>query len=94
VSRFGLPLVVCLALVAGCGGDDDETAQDRSEPAPVRLDTLPAETAPGAEAAARGPLVKLRDSQFGPVLFSGADRALYLFTRDRKRKVAATATAP
>ena len=33
----------------------------------------------------RGPLVKLRDSQFGPVLFSGSDRALYLFTRDRKR---------
>ena len=30
----------------------------------------------------RGPLVKLRDSQFGPVLFSGGDRALYLFTRD------------
>lgn len=34
--------------------------------------------------AARGPLVKLRDSQLGPVLFSGGDRALYLFTRDRK----------
>jgi predicted lipoprotein with Yx(FWY)xxD motif len=26
--------------------------------------------------------VKLRDSQLGPVLFSGSDRALYTFTRD------------
>jgi predicted lipoprotein with Yx(FWY)xxD motif len=26
--------------------------------------------------------VKLRDSQFGPVLFGGNDKALYLFTRD------------
>ena len=36
-------------------------------------------------ARARGPLVKLRDSQLGPVLFSGSDRALYLFTRDGAR---------
>jgi predicted lipoprotein with Yx(FWY)xxD motif len=26
--------------------------------------------------------VKLRDSQLGPVLFSGSDRAVYTFTRD------------
>jgi len=39
-----------------------------------------------AEAPRRGPLVKLRRSQFGPVLFSGSDRALYLFTRDGRRK--------
>jgi predicted lipoprotein with Yx(FWY)xxD motif len=32
--------------------------------------------------AKRRPLVKLDGSQFGPVLFSGSDRALYLFTRD------------
>ena len=40
----------------------------------------------GAEAPRRGRLVKLRRSQFGPVLFSGSDRALYLFTRDGRRK--------
>ena len=39
-----------------------------------------------AEAPRRGPLVTLRRSQFGPVLFSGSDRALYLFTRDGRRK--------
>jgi predicted lipoprotein with Yx(FWY)xxD motif len=37
-------------------------------------------------AAPRGPRVTLRDSQFGPVLFDGRNRALYLFTRDPRRK--------
>jgi predicted lipoprotein with Yx(FWY)xxD motif len=42
----------------------------------------------GAAAAEppRGPRVTLRDSQFGPVLFDGHNRALYLFTRDPRRK--------
>ena len=43
----------------------------------------------GGAAAAnppRGPRVTLRDSQFGPVLFDGHSRALYLFTRDPRRK--------
>lgn len=39
----------------------------------------------GPAGSAQGPLVKLRDSQLGPVLFSGSDRALYLFTRDPER---------
>jgi hypothetical protein len=47
-----------------------------------------------AAGAKRGPLVKLGDSQFGRVLFSRGDRALYLFTRDPRNKTAATATAP
>jgi predicted lipoprotein with Yx(FWY)xxD motif len=37
-------------------------------------------------AARRGPLVTLRDSQFGPVLFDGRNRALYLFTRDPRNR--------
>ena len=39
-----------------------------------------------AAARPRGPRVTLRDSQFGPVLFDGHNRALYLFTRDPRRK--------
>ena len=47
-----------------------------------------AAAAPDAMAAGakRGPVVKLGDSQFGPVLFSGGDRALYLFTRDPRNR--------
>jgi predicted lipoprotein with Yx(FWY)xxD motif len=47
------------------------------------------ETAAGDGAAAgarRGPRLTLRDSQFGPVLFDGRNRALYLFTRDSRNK--------
>jgi predicted lipoprotein with Yx(FWY)xxD motif len=45
------------------------------------------ESAEGAGAEARrGPRVTLRDSQFGPVLFDGRNRALYLFTRDPRNK--------
>lgn len=39
-----------------------------------------------ASGAKRGPVVKLGESQFGRVLFSGGDRALYLFTRDPRNK--------
>jgi predicted lipoprotein with Yx(FWY)xxD motif len=39
-----------------------------------------------APEARRGPRVTLRDSQFGPVLFDGRNRALYLFTRDPRNK--------
>jgi predicted lipoprotein with Yx(FWY)xxD motif len=34
----------------------------------------------------RGPRLVLRDSQFGPVLFDGRNRALYLFTRDPRNQ--------
>jgi predicted lipoprotein with Yx(FWY)xxD motif len=39
-----------------------------------------------AAAPRRGPRLTLRDSQFGPVLFDGRNRALYLFTRDPRNK--------
>jgi predicted lipoprotein with Yx(FWY)xxD motif len=79
-----LSLAACAGLAAGCGADDGGSPM-RDEPASAYggADAAPAE--PSAPAR-RGPLVKLRDSQFGPVLFSGGDRALYLFTRDAKRK--------
>jgi predicted lipoprotein with Yx(FWY)xxD motif len=43
-------------------------------------------TADAAARPRRGPRLKLRDSQFGPVLFDGRNRALYLFTRDPRNK--------
>jgi predicted lipoprotein with Yx(FWY)xxD motif len=39
-----------------------------------------------ATAPRRGSRLTLRDSQFGPVLFDGRNRALYLFTRDPRNK--------
>jgi predicted lipoprotein with Yx(FWY)xxD motif len=65
------------ALVA-CGDD----AMDSPAAAATEPPATDAGPAPAKDAAARGPLVKLRDSQLGPVLFSGSDRAVYTFTRD------------
>lgn len=87
-------------LAGGCGSDDaDRPAAERearSSAPPATAETgaateagAPTETRAAAEAGAharrRGPRVTLRDSQFGPVLFDGKDRALYLFTRDGRR---------
>lgn len=73
-------VTACLGL-AGCGSSDSSGARDETGPA-----TAPAEVATKSDPPQRGPLVKLRGSQFGRVLFSGNDRALYLFTRDGRRK--------
>ncbi len=80
-----LLLLACAGLSAGCGSDDPAPAPP---PAAAEMQAGPAEPAAEAAPAARrrGPVVKLKESQFGPVLFNGRDRALYLFTRDPKKK--------
>jgi predicted lipoprotein with Yx(FWY)xxD motif len=85
MKRALLLFALSAGLVAGCGDDDAEegAAGSASDPAAGSAsDPASATAAP----ARRGPLVKLKGSQFGPVLFDGRDRALYLFTRDGKGK--------
>ena len=84
-------LAASAALLAACGNDDSSSGvTDTPAAAEERqADTTAPAEAPAAELAAprrRGPRVKLRESQFGPVLFDGRDRALYLFTRDSQRQ--------
>ena len=88
-------LLASTAVLAACGEDNstagsgaggsEEPAAEAREAASSEPDS---EESSGreADAAARGPLLKLRDSQFGPVLFSGGDRALYFFTRDPRER--------
>ena len=38
----------------------------------------------GNASAGRAPTLKVRTSQYGPILFDGGNRALYAFTRDRR----------
>ena len=93
MKRVLLILIACSALAA-CGSDDsDEPAPaapngtaEGSAPSSAEPDATETEATEPKVARRRGPRVKLRDSQFGPVLFDGRDRALYLFTRDRKNK--------
>jgi predicted lipoprotein with Yx(FWY)xxD motif len=86
-------LVALVALLAACGDDDSSgssepaagTAEERqaADTTPAEAAETPSETTAAPAARRRGPLLKLRDSQLGPVLFNGRGRALYLFTRDR-----------
>lgn len=111
MKRLLIVLIVVAAALAACGEDDSSAGAGSGGAGEAResayggsagaqaADTEPADTEPAAPEAApraRGPLVKLRDSQLGPVLFSGSDRAVYFFTRDprnRSRCYGACATA-
>ena len=88
-----IAIAACAVVAAGCGDDSAETAErapaeatEASQPAEAAApEEEPAERAEPA-ARRRGPLVKLRDSQFGPVIFNGRDQAAYFFTRDKGGK--------
>jgi predicted lipoprotein with Yx(FWY)xxD motif len=90
MTRVLLILIACAGLVvAGCGDDDSD--EPAAESAATQVEATSEPEAPEPETAQptrkrRGPRVKLRDSQFGPVLFDGKNRALYLFTRDARKK--------
>jgi predicted lipoprotein with Yx(FWY)xxD motif len=93
MARTLVALVACAGLIAGCGSDDDDDARtpDGAAAAETAAQGAPTDTpteqaSEKASKPRRGPRVTLRDSQFGPVLFDGRGRALYLFTRDPRNR--------
>ena len=85
--RSLIAVAACAAVPAGCGDDDSTDGGDRAQ-AEATEAAQPADTGGAAEPAARrrGPVVKLLDSQLGPVIFNGRDQAAYFFTRDKGGK--------
>jgi predicted lipoprotein with Yx(FWY)xxD motif len=88
-ARALLVLAACGGLVASCGSGDggDSGGGEISRAGTTR--PAAGSQAPEAKPAnrrKRGPKIKLRDSQFGPVLFDGRNRALYLFTKDEPNR--------
>jgi predicted lipoprotein with Yx(FWY)xxD motif len=84
--RYLIAVAACAAIPAGCG-DDSELERDSAQSGDTTQGTTAPETAPQATAPEgpgqpRGPLVKLGDSQFGPVIFNERDQAAYFFTLD------------
>ncbi len=71
-------------LLAGCGGGDDDSSaaqgNQRVDGGAGGQERNVAEPAPTARV--RGVLVKTRSSDFGTILFSGRDQAIYLFDRE------------
>jgi predicted lipoprotein with Yx(FWY)xxD motif len=69
--------------VAACG-DDSSSANEDATPATTAASTTKSQDTAAAEQSRRrrGKTIKLRDSQFGRVLFGADNRAIYLFTRE------------
>jgi predicted lipoprotein with Yx(FWY)xxD motif len=65
------------AAFAGCGSSDSSAKEDRV----VSAESSAALTA--NTAVARGPKLRITDSDYGRILANGRGRALYLFTADR-----------
>ena len=89
MRRVLIALGVAASLAAGCGTEDENGGAANSRERPqtdVQSVRDVSDDLAGRAAARQGPVVKLRRSQFGRVLFSGGDQAIYLFTRDQGRK--------
>jgi predicted lipoprotein with Yx(FWY)xxD motif len=87
------------ALIAGCGGDDNDTSaattDDDAMTADVAMkqdgdkmeaDKMEADAAMAAKRRRRGKVVKVVDSQFGRVIADGKGEAYYLFDKEQSKK--------
>jgi predicted lipoprotein with Yx(FWY)xxD motif len=74
--------VLALFALAGCGDDDDSGGEETA----TTVETEAATTETQAPATAPGTTIKTGDSQFGPVLFDGSDRAVYFFDKETSPK--------
>jgi predicted lipoprotein with Yx(FWY)xxD motif len=76
-----LPIaVIVTAAIGGCGSSSSNASGD-----PAATASTPAALMPAAAASARGPKLKVIDSDYGRILADGHGKALYLFTADRGR---------
>ena len=83
-------VLVTLGLLAACAdGPDTRPAAPEPKPAPTAEGTTsaPAETSPPAASATpkparRGTEIVTSPSDYGPMLFDGADQAIYLFDKE------------
>jgi predicted lipoprotein with Yx(FWY)xxD motif len=78
--RLLLIASVALAALVGCGpssstGADPMVGAAQASPAPAATATK-----------SKGPKLKVTQSDYGRILASGSDRALYLFTADRSKE--------
>jgi predicted lipoprotein with Yx(FWY)xxD motif len=77
-ARTSLGIAITATTLAGCGSSDSSANEE-----PVAT-AARSSASPTAEAArARGPKLKITDSDYGRILANGRGRALYLFTADK-----------
>jgi predicted lipoprotein with Yx(FWY)xxD motif len=84
MKRTLIGLTTCAALLGACGDDSEDSGAAGTTQQGAAAESSPPEQARAGRG--RGPVVKLRASQLGPVLFDGRNRAVYLFTRDSRNR--------
>jgi predicted lipoprotein with Yx(FWY)xxD motif len=83
MTRLALaPLLLVVALVAGCGESGPEPAAAVASPAATA--TAAATAVSTAAPARKGRRITAIDSEFGKVLADGRGQALYLFDKERR----------
>lgn len=80
ILSFAVVLALAV-LIAGCGDDD---ADEAPAPAPAEAQTDTSAGEDRAEKPKPGTEIKLAGSQFGEILFDSADRAIYLFDKEKR----------
>jgi predicted lipoprotein with Yx(FWY)xxD motif len=77
-----LTIVAAALALAACGGSSDGDGQAKA----ATTATSASAATPVATASAKGPKVRVVESDYGRILSNGRGRALYLFTADSGRK--------
>ena len=87
MQRALIALAAAAAVIAGCGSEDEGSGMGAmaSQKPESEVRSVP-DTQGRLAARSPGTRIKLRQSDFGRVLFSGGDQAIYLFTRDSRRR--------
>jgi predicted lipoprotein with Yx(FWY)xxD motif len=79
-----------LALIVGCGDDEESGASQASERGEAAMEKEKGEAAMEkdgeAMAARKGRTIRLADSEFGSMLFDGRRQAIYIFENDPRGK--------
>ncbi len=82
-SRRLVPIVACAGVLVACGEDSSNQSEaPAAQPVDMAQASYPDATEAEPAGRPRGPLVRLLDSQFGPVIFNGRAHAAYTFTRE------------
>jgi predicted lipoprotein with Yx(FWY)xxD motif len=86
IRPISIALAVAALALAGCGGDDDSDDDGAATEAAATTQTA-TEAVGGAGATGEaGTTIKTADSQYGQVLFDGADQAIYFFDKEQGSK--------
>jgi predicted lipoprotein with Yx(FWY)xxD motif len=87
IRPISIALVAAALAFAGCGGDDGSDNGGAAATEAATAQATAEATGGGADTTSgAGTTIKTADSQYGQVLFDGADQAIYFFDKEQGSK--------